>query len=146
MSRNHRWTAAVLAIVILLALPAATMGARMPYAKWWRLPSTAKDLNLNDQEKQDLDNLFIESRRALIDLKSVVEKERLELDRLMEQSTLDEGAVMERFQKLEKARAALSAERFRFLLEVRKILGPDRYQGLKVLFMEDRAKKRHSPK
>lgn len=142
MLRNYRWITAFGALLFLLYLPAASMGQRMPQAKWWHLPQVAKDLDIREQEKKDLDDLFTENRRSLIDLKAALQKERFELDILMDKSPLEEDAVMDRFKKLEKARADLMVQRFRFLIGVRKILGPERYQSLKMLFREYREKKR----
>jgi Spy/CpxP family protein refolding chaperone len=106
-------------------------GKGMPMGKWWENPETAKKLNLSDAEKAKLKEAFNNSHRKLIDLKSNVEKQRFELGNLLDKKTLDEAAVMQQFTKLEKARTELSRERFGFLVEVRKILGQERYQTLK---------------
>lgn len=127
--------------LLWIFLPMDSMGARIPPGKWWRMPRVAEQLNLNESEKEQLNDLFIQSRRTLIDLKSTVEKERFELGILMDTKTLDENAVMEQFKKLERARTNLATERFHFLLEVRKILGSERFQTLKMLFKEFREKR-----
>ena len=124
-------------------VPMDSQGARMPLGKWWRMPHVAEQLNINGREKEQLDDLFIQTRRKMIDLKSAVEKERLELGILMDKETLDEDAVRGQFKKLGQARAHLAAERFRFILAVRKILGAERFQGLKTLFWESRDKGLH---
>jgi Spy/CpxP family protein refolding chaperone len=79
----------------------------------------------------------------MIDLKSAVEKERLELGILMDKETLDEDAVRGQFKKLGQVRANLAAERFRFILAVRKILGAERFQSLKTLFWASREQRLH---
>jgi Spy/CpxP family protein refolding chaperone len=132
----------VLAIVWVF-VPMDSLGARMPLGKWWHTPQVAEQLNLNGREKEQLDELFIQTRRKMIDLKSAVERERLELSILMDKETMDEGAVKGQFKKLGQARASLAAERFRFILAVRKILGAARFQGLKTLFWESREKRLH---
>jgi len=129
-------------MIVWLFAPLVLFAQEIPPGKWWRLPQVAEHLHLNGEEKNQLDGLFLESRRRLIDLKSALEKERFELDNLLEQETLVEKAVMERFRKLEKARSHLSQERFRSLLEARKILGFERYQQLKILFREFKKGKR----
>jgi hypothetical protein len=50
----------------------------------------------------------------------------------MEGKTLDESALMTQFNKLETARANLSRERFQYFVQIRKILGPDRFQKIKT--------------
>jgi len=130
--------------VIFVWLFAAQVSSaqEIPPGKWWRLPQVTQHLNLSSEEKSQLDELFLQSRRRLIDLKSALERERFELDNLLEQETLDEKEVMDRFTKLEKARSNLSSERFQSLLEARKILGFERYQQLKRLFKEFKKGKR----
>lgn len=139
----HRLKGMLMVVPVLLwiFMPMDSLGARMPLGKWWRMPHVAEQLNLNGREKEQLDDLFIQSRRKLIHLKSAVEKERLELGILMDKETLDEDAVLGQFQKLGQARANLASERFRFLLEVRKILGAERFQSLKTLFWKSKEKR-----
>ena len=106
----------------------------MPGGKWWKDPGVVKQLNLTSGEVKKLDKLFVKSRRRLIELKNRVEKERFEYQTLMESQNLDESAVNRQLQKLEKARTAMNAETNRFVVEVRKILGPDRFQKLKSIY------------
>ena len=137
----YRWKRMFLIVPLLLCF-AGTAGAmpdKMPRGKWWRLPQAEK-FSLTNDEKKALDQLYIESRRALISLKAALEKERFELGLLLDTETLDEAAAMAQFKRVEKARNDLSTERFRHLLGVRKILGHDRYQDLKMSFREMRKK------
>jgi Spy/CpxP family protein refolding chaperone len=106
-------------------------GNNLPLGKWWESPEMAEKLNLSEADRGNLKEAFNNSRRKLIRLKSNVEAERFELGNLLDKKTLDEAAVMQQFSKLEKARTELSRERFSFLLEVRKVLGLERYQTLK---------------
>jgi len=118
----------------LVVLPAFGLAQDMPYGKWWRIPRVEKQLELTDEDKAKLEEKFVESRRKLIDLKSNVEREQFELDNLLDGESLDEGAVMDQFRKLEQARGDLSAERFSFLLEVRRVLGFERFHKIKTLY------------
>jgi Spy/CpxP family protein refolding chaperone len=113
--------------------------------KWWHVPRLEKQLALSSEEITNLDDLFVNSRRKLIDLKSALQKERFELENLLEKESVDETAVTQQFKKLEKARSNLASERFRFLLEVRKILGLERYQRLRNSFREMRQKRPGGP-
>ena len=49
---------------------------------------------------------------------------------------------MEQFKRVESARNCLATERFSFLIQVRKILGFERYQNLKMLYERFRHQKR----
>ena len=123
-------------------LPKMVMGQDGPAGRWWHNPAISQQLNLTAQEKNRLDNQYVESHRKLIQLKSRVQKERLELDTLLESQHLDEKALNHRFKGLEKARSDLAEERFRFLKESRKILGKERFQNVKRIYKEKRGKKK----
>jgi Spy/CpxP family protein refolding chaperone len=128
-------------LLLLLSSPAIAIGQDLPFGKWWRDPRVCQQLDLNETEKSKLDQEFVDSRRRLIELKSSVEREQFELENLLESEALDEAAVMEQFKKLEKARASLSSERFNFLIQVRKILGLDRFQRIKMFYGKSRHQK-----
>lgn len=113
----------------------------IPPGKWWRIPKVAEEINLSDEEKQRLDDVSLAFRRKAVDLRSRLEKERIELGVLFEKEQFDEAAVLAQFKKVESARGALALERFNVLLEVRKLLGRDRYERLKVKFKQFRGKK-----
>lgn len=129
---NKAWRGMLL--LILVASPNIAAGQDLPSGKWWHNPKVSKQLNLSEAEKSRLDQEFVDSRRKLIELKSSVEKEQFELENLLEREALNEAAMMEQFKKLEKARAGLSSERFSFLVQVRKILGLERFQRLKMFY------------
>lgn len=128
----------LLSAALVSAVEGRSVGSAVPRGKWWKMPRLAEELNLTDEEKNQLDDLFLDYRRRLIDLKSPMERGWLELDNILEKEDLDEAAAMEEFEKVKVARSNLATERFRFLLDVRRILGSDRYQRLKALFREIR--------
>ncbi|QTA90668.1 hypothetical protein [Desulfonema magnum] len=113
-------------------------GLTIPGGKWWRMPKMAKELALSSVEQARLDKLFMENRRKMIDLKSTVSKEKLELEEILDKKNINESGCMSRFLKLQDANKNLAAERFKYLLEVRKLLGIDRYQKLTAMFQERR--------
>ena len=125
-------------LLTLVITPAVAMGRDMPLGKWWHNPRVSEQLNLSEEEKRQLDEMFIESRRKLIGLKSSVEREQFELQTLLESETLDEAAVMGQFKRLENARANLGTERFNLLLKVRKTIGFERFQRLKMFHQKMR--------
>jgi Spy/CpxP family protein refolding chaperone len=129
----------LIASCLLLLVPALVPAASAqsePSGKWWYDPGIKADLNLTDGEVKRLDRLFQDSRRRLIDLKSKVEEAQFEYQNLMEADPLDEKAVNRQFAQLEKARSQLASERSRFLVGVRKILGHDRFQRLKLIYKQ----------
>ena len=116
--------------VLLLVTPSPIFAQYRSSGKWWRMASVVKKLNLSDDEVQQLEKAFRESNLKLIQLKSRLEIEQFELENLMDSKSLNDDAINKQYEKLEKARADLGMERFRFLLKVRKIVGNERFQEL----------------
>ena len=105
---------------------------KVPMGKWWRHPSTIKNLNLTQAEMGSLDEAFDERARKFIELKHAIELAQFDMDRIMLKDPLDEPALMAQFNKLESARSDLSKERFQYYLQVRKLLGSERFQMVKT--------------
>ena len=131
--------------LILVGTPLSTLAQERPAGKWWQLPQVSKELNLKHDEKKELEDLFVENRRKLIGLKGDVERARLDLDVLLDKTPLDDDAVKKQYNLLERARENLARERFRFLLEVRRMLGPDRFGRLKGMFRQLKTQRRTHP-
>ena len=127
MLRTKTWFVLVLLIVFL---PATVMAQGMMRGKWWNNNSMAEELHLTDSERNRLDEKYVEGRRKMIDLKSAVEKERLELDIALDNPDADKARINEHYAKLEKARAELSKARFDLIIEMRDIIGVRRFQTL----------------
>ena len=121
-------------LIVLIALTANAMGGERLKRNWWRDPEISKQLNLSENEKQRLDELLVESGRKMIELKSIVEKERFELNALLENKSSNESAITGQFKKLENARSALANERLQFLIQTRAIIGIERFKELRIYF------------
>jgi len=101
-----------------------------PSGRWWHNSKIAQQLNLTPSEIQRLESAFNDSRIKMIELKSRVETEQVKLQRLLESRKLDERAIKNQNRKLEQARTSLSNERTQFVVQVRKIIGSQRFQKL----------------
>jgi Spy/CpxP family protein refolding chaperone len=139
MLKKSVWLGVLFFVVFL---PSTLPAAGMMHGKWWHDRSIVDELELKDAEKKDLEERYIESRRKMIEQKSEVERQRFELDLLLGSPDVDRQKIMTRFDSLEQARAKLSRIRFEMLLEVRKIIGPERFQGLKSMHRDRRRKSR----
>jgi len=122
-----------------LLLPAAVQGGQdLPGGKWWHVPRIAESLGLNQDQIRQLDREFVRSRRNMFELKSNMERERFELDNLMEKNNLDEAATMRQLKRFQESRSRLAEERFRFVVKVREILGNKSFQKLKIFYEKRR--------
>lgn len=103
----------------------------LPPGRWWKKPKVAEKLKLTGQEKKELDNLYIQNRRRLIDLKSNMEKAKFELELIAEEEDFNKSASISLFKKLQEARTNMAVESFTLYVEVRQLLGYGRFQKLK---------------
>ena len=133
-----------IAAVYFLA-PQQTFGQKMPSGKWWTNPQVIKRLDLKKNEINRLEKNYVQSRRRLLELKHQVEKERFELENMLENRAMDDQAVQQQLQRLERARTELSTERMAFIVQIRKIIGVDRYRQLQSLYKQSR-ESRKSPR
>lgn len=139
MLKKSVWLGVLFFIVFL---PVTLPAAGLMHGKWWHDRSIVAALELKDAEKKDLEERYSESRRKMIEQKSEVEMQRFELDLLLGSPDVAQQQIMKRYESLEQARAKLSRTRFEMLLEVRKIIGPERFQSLKSMH-RDRRRKKH---
>jgi len=130
-----------MAVLVWICMPHFSQAESIHPGRWWHMPQVSEDLHITDAQIQKLDELFLDNRRKLIDLKSEVEKERLELGNILEREPLDEAAVTAQFKDLQAARTNLSAERLRFILEVRRILTPEQFRQLGATYRQFREKR-----
>jgi len=121
-------------IIILTALVATlfiseTASAQdPPPSRWWRIPKLAEQVNLTDLQKQQLDNLFESNRKNLRTLRDQVEDERLVLEDRMSSDNLNEPSVLAQLAKVSKSRTALEEATTKYFLEMRKILGAEKFR------------------
>ena len=122
--------------ILMISLPAAVIAQDVPSGKWWYNKKVVKNLNLTSNEVRQLDGLYEDSHRKLIDLKSAVKREQFELDTLLGKEPVDDAKVRKQFKRLEKARTDLANERLGFVIRVREIIGADRFQQLKTSYKD----------
>ena len=121
-------------LIFMINLPGLAAGQDVPSGKWWYNQKVVQNLNLTQKEIRQLDQLYVDSHRKLIQLKNEVEREQFELDTLLGKKTVDDAKVRKQFKRLESARTELANERLGFVMRVREIIGAARFQQLKTSY------------
>jgi len=145
-----------IAICVLVLFETVVMahGRYMHHGQWWQSQKLAQELNLTNDEKLALDALYVKNRDMLIDLKSTLMKDRFKLHDMLGKDTVDETSVLAQNKVVEEDRLKISDEHIKYMLGMRKIIGPDRFHRLMAKFHEMRGKRhsqhgknfRHEPK
>lgn len=127
---------AILAVIALFSLPRPSFaqGKEIPPGRWWHIPYFAEQLEIDDKQKDELDKLFDHNRQRLAELKKQVEEQKSELLKAIDEEHLNESSAIAQMKTLESTRTLLAATHFSYSLEVRKLLGHDRFQRLKTLY------------
>lgn len=136
---GRKWIVMTAALVAVAwaALPAMA-GQINTRAKWWRAPQIAQQLHLNNREIQQLDQLHLQMQQRIISHRNEIDQAKLMVDNLMNRRPLNEKAVQQQYARLGNAQTAIAQEKSRFLVQVRKILGRDRFQQLRNIFNSSR--------
>ena len=118
--------------------PHAKMGMNglmgMPaLGNWWRNSGIAQQLNLSDQQKQQLGQIFAGHRENLVQLRGNVDTEENKLGDLLDQDQPQQDQVLAEVTQLQTARNALEKEFTVMSLAFRGVLTPDQWKQLRYL-------------
>ncbi|HEX4310369.1 MAG TPA: Spy/CpxP family protein refolding chaperone [Acidobacteriaceae bacterium] len=106
------------------------------FGRWWDNPEMAQQLNINDQQKKQMDDIFLQHRLKLIDLNASLEKQETLLHPMIEADQPDETKILAQIDAVAQARAELEKANARMLFDLRKTLTADQWQKLKTLHAE----------
>jgi Spy/CpxP family protein refolding chaperone len=122
--------------IILSSTGFAKMGGHglLPPGKWWHMPKVIEALKITDDEKTFLDQLFLEKRKAMIKVKSEMQTKKLDMESIMEKEPFNEDDAMQQFESMHTIGQQMWKNKFKFVIEVRKLLGKDRFLQLKSQF------------
>ena len=96
--------------------------------RWWNNPKIAEKLNLTEDQRKAMDDIFQHHREQLVDLRATVQKAEIEMEPLVRADQPNESAVMAQIDKVAQARAELEKANARFLFELRAKLTPDQWK------------------
>jgi Spy/CpxP family protein refolding chaperone len=104
-----------------------------PLGDWWRNSGIAQQINLSDQQKQQLGQIFSSHRENLVQLRGNVETEENKLGALLDQDQPQQDQVLAEVTQLQAARNALEKEFTVMSLAFRGVLSPDQWKQLRYL-------------
>lgn len=108
------------------------------FGRWWNNPKVAQAINLTDDQKKKMDDIFQQHRLKLVDLHANLEKQQILIRPLIEADNPNESQVLAQIDKIAQARADLEKADAHMLFDIRKVLTADQWQKLKVLHQQHR--------
>jgi Spy/CpxP family protein refolding chaperone len=116
------------------------------HGRWWDNAQMAQQMNITDQQKKQMDDIFLQHRLKLIDLHASLDKQETLLQPMIEADQPDEAKILSQIDAVAQARAELEKANARMLFDIRKTLTPDQWQKLKTMREEHhRGMMRHGP-
>jgi len=101
--------------------------------RWWNNPRVVERLKLSDDQRKAFDQILLDHREKLIDLRGNVEKAELQLEPLVRDDQPNESAILAQIDKVAQARAELEKANARYLLALRSKLTPDQWKQVQEL-------------
>jgi Spy/CpxP family protein refolding chaperone len=96
--------------------------------RWWNNPKMVERLKLTDEQRKAMDEILLQHREKLVDLRGSLEKAELEMEPLMGGDQPNEAKVLSQIDKVAQARAELEKANARFLLAIRGKLTPEQWK------------------
>ena len=100
---------------------------------WWKNSELTEKLKLTDQQKQQLENTFLDYRLKLVDLRANVEREELKLQPLMDADQLNETQISSQLDTLLAARMKLEKTNAMMNVSMRKVLTAEQWTQLRSM-------------
>jgi len=103
-----------------------------PAGRWWNDPAMVEKLGLSDDQRKNMDDILLQHRERLVDMRAALEKSELGLEPLIGADAPNEQQILAQIDKIAQARAELEKANARFLLAIRAKLTPDQYRQLQA--------------
>jgi Spy/CpxP family protein refolding chaperone len=100
--------------------------------RWWNDPEMVQKLQLTDDQRRAMDQILLDHREKLIDMRAAVGKAELALEPMMGGDQPNESQIIAQIDKVAQARAELEKTNARFLLAIRRQLSPDQWKQLQA--------------
>jgi len=104
----------------------------VPSGTWWKNPDTIASLGLTADQQKKMDDLFLQSRIALIHLHASLDEEQLKLEPLLDSNPPDQVKSLAEISKIADLRADLEKANAKMLLGLRSVLTADQWTKLQA--------------
>ncbi len=139
----RKLTSVTVALAFLLASASALAGRGMMGAGKGPPPAVAKkalkDAGLSDQQIRRIETLRLESDKQALDIRHEIQKERLELRRLMQAEKPDRASIFKQLDRISGLQLQLKKSRVGHMLDVRAEMTAEQWDKVQQIFFEWKA-------
>jgi Spy/CpxP family protein refolding chaperone len=137
MKKSAKYLLVLSCCATLVAVARAQMPPNIP-VKWWNTPRVIKELNLNPQQVQRIERIWVENRKNLIDLRAEHDKLQLDLEELVGKPAVEEAALRATVDQLYRAKADIEKATLMMRIKIRDVLTPEQQEKSRALFEQFR--------
>jgi len=101
--------------------------------RWWKNSQIVSQLQLSEAQIEKIEQVFLDHRLKLIDLKADVERNEARLQPLIEADQIDEAKVSAQLDQLLAARGRLEKANIMMMLSIRKVLSVEQWKKLEEI-------------
>jgi Spy/CpxP family protein refolding chaperone len=109
------------------------LGPQGAHGRFWNDPQIVDQLKLTEDQRKAMDQILLDHREKLIDMRGNVEKAELAMEPLMSADQPNESEILAQIDKVAQARAELEKANARFLLALRAKLTPEQWKQLQAM-------------
>lgn len=108
--------------MVVLACAAIAQGQGIPPGKWWQHPQIIRELQLSDEQRGRLDDIFRANANELIDAKADVEKLQVAIRGELDRPQIRKAELQRIASQLSAARGKLFERELMMLVDMRSVL------------------------
>ena len=150
MKKMFVWILMILFLIPVVVLAADNDAAkktreqrsRTASAKWWEVPQIAKQLNLTEEEKKELGELYADNRILTIELRNDLKKEQKILNEKLRSEDFSARESVSQYKKVQKVQNKLALANFEYRVKIQELLGSERSAKLNSMIRKARASRR----
>lgn len=128
---TKRLLACAALLVLSVVAAASAQAQQMPPGKWWRRPELVKELRLNTEQQDKLDEVFRTHANDLIDTRAEIEKIHVALRGELDRAQLRRTELQRLATQLTTARGRLFERELMMLVDMRGVLQEEQWSKLR---------------
>lgn len=129
-----------LAVVGIFLVPALAFAS--PPMEAAKNKRTLREIGLNDQQIEKIQDLRFKADRERIDIRSELDKAHLEMQQLLSVDKPNEAAVFNQIEKIGALEIRLKKNLFGSMLGARKLMTPEQWEKIESIWVEEHGKGR----
>ena len=127
-----------LLLCIFTALPIEAALAQgvlkdLPEGKWWTNKRVINQLNLTLDQRSKIEDVWMQSRRNLIDQQAEMQRRQLDLEETVGKDQIDENAALKALARFQEAKSNLEQSTLLMRIRIKNLLAPDQQQKLQAV-------------